>query len=105
MPQRKPASTLSASSTPEPKYDPPTPAARTTTQQTWDIFMSHASPDKPWVRGLVKTLRAKGVTVSFDEDSLEWGEDLQRGINRGFINIRKAIAVRSQTYLAQQHWT
>jgi hypothetical protein len=105
IPQRKPAATLAAASTSEPRSAPPTPAARTTAQQTWDIFMSHASPDKPWVRGLVKTLRANDVTVWFDEDSLEWGEDLQRGINRGLINSRKAIAVLSQSYLAQRKWT
>ena len=83
IPQRKPAITPAAASVPEPKHAPPTPAARTTAQQTWDIFMSHASPDESWVRGLVKALRANGVTVWFDEDSLEWGEDLQRGINSG----------------------
>jgi hypothetical protein len=105
IPQRKPAVTPAAASVPEPKQAPPAPAARTTAQQTWDIFMSHASPDKPWVRGLVKALRAKGVAVWFDEDSLEWGEDLQRGINRGLINSRKAIAVLSQSYLAQRKWT
>jgi hypothetical protein len=105
IPQRKPTITPTAASVPEPKYALPTPAVRTTAQQAWDIFMSHASPDKPWVRGLVKALRANGVTVWFDEDSLEWGEDLQRGINRGLINSRKAIAVLSQSYLAQRKWT
>ncbi len=105
IPQRKPIVTPSAASVSEPKHADPAPAARTPTQQTWDIFMSHASPDKPWVRGLVKALRDKDVTVWFDEDSLEWGDDLQRGINRGLINSRKAIAVLSQSYLAQRKWT
>jgi len=105
IPQRKPTVTPASASVPAPKHAPPKPIARTTAQQTWDIFMSHASPDKPWVRGLVRALRAKGVTVWFDEDSLEWGEDLQRGINRGLINCRKAIAVLSQSYLAQRKWT
>jgi TIR domain len=86
-------------STPKPK------TREMTVQKTWDIFMSHASPDKPWVRGLVKALRASDVTVWFDEDTLEWGEDLQRGINRGLKNCRKAIAVLSQSYLAERKWT
>ncbi len=105
IPQRKPAVRPAAASVPELKHAPPTPAARTTTRETWDIFMSHASPDKPWVKGLVKALRTEGVTVWFDEDSLEWGEDLQRGINRGLIGSRKAIAVLSPSYLAQRKWT
>jgi hypothetical protein len=88
-----------------PSPAPPNSTQRKPVQQTWDIFMSHASPDKPWVRGLVKALRANDVTVWFDEDSLEWGEDLQRGINRGLINSRKAIAVLSRSYLAQRKWT
>jgi TIR domain len=90
---------------PDPKHAPPKVWFHKTVQQAWDIFMSHASPDKPWVRSLVKALRANGVTVWFDEDSLEWGEDLQRGINRGLINSRKAIAVLSQSYLAERKWT
>ena len=105
IPQRKAAVTPAAPSLPETKHAPPATAARRPTQRTWDIFMSHASPDKPWVRGLVKALRAKDVTVWFDEDSLEWGEDLQRGINRGLTNSRKAIAVLSPSYLAQRKWT
>jgi hypothetical protein len=93
----------SAAAIPRPAL--PNSPQRIPVQQTWDVFMSHASPDKPWVRGLVKALRANGVTVWFDEDSLEWGEDLQRGINRGLINSRKAIAVLSRSYLAQRKWT
>jgi TIR domain len=73
--------------------------------ETWDVFMSHASPDKPWVKGLVRALREADVTVWFDEDYLEWGENLQRGINRGLINSRKAIAVLSKSYLAERKWT
>ena len=73
--------------------------------ETWDVFMSHASPDKPWVKGLVRALREAGVTVWFDEDCLGWGENLQRGINRGLINSRKAIAVLSKSYLAERKWT
>lgn len=90
---------------PDPKHAPPKASLHKKVQRAWDVFMSHASPDKPWVRGLVKALRANGVTVWFDEDSLEWGENLQRGINRGLINSRKAIAVLSQSYLAERKWT
>ncbi len=81
------------------------PASEIRAQQTWDIFMSHASPDKRWVRGLVTALREADVTVWFDEDCLEWGEDLQRGINQGLKNCRKVIAVLSKPYLAERKWT
>jgi len=74
-------------------------------QQTWDIFISHASPDKPWVRGLTTALRNNGVSVWFDEDTLEWGEDLLHGINRGLKNCQRAILVLSKAYLAGRKWT
>ncbi len=56
IPQRKP---IIPSAVPEPRHAHPVPPVHTPTQQTWDIFLSHASPDKPWVRGLVKALRAQ----------------------------------------------
>jgi hypothetical protein len=73
--------------------------------QKWDIFMSHASPDKPYVRRLVAELRKADITVWFDEDSIAWGESLRPAINMGLINSRYAIAVLSKPFLAERKWT
>jgi hypothetical protein len=67
--------------------------------------MSHASPDKPYVRGLVKALRDGGVTVWFDEDHIEWGESVPREIRKGLLNSRYGIVVLSEAYLAERKWT
>jgi hypothetical protein len=74
-------------------------------QNKWDIFMSHASPDKPYVRGLVKELREKNIAVWFDEDSLSWGESLRQGIKKGLNNSRYGIVVLSKAYLSERKWT
>ena len=73
--------------------------------ESWDVFMSHASPDKPYVRGLVKALRDGGVTVWFDEDHIEWGESVPREIRKGLLNSRYGIVVLSEAYLAERKWT
>jgi len=88
-----------------PSRTPLMSAQKHSVQQTWDIFISHASPDKPWVRGLATALRNNGITVWFDEDTLEWGEDLLHGINGGLKNCQRAILVLSKAYLAGRKWT
>lgn len=79
--------------------------AETKKAQKWDIFMSHASPDKPYVRQLVAELRKADITVWFDEDSLAWGESLRPAINKGLINSSYAIVVLSKPFLAERKWT
>jgi hypothetical protein len=79
--------------------------AQTEKAQKWDIFMSHASPDKPYVRELVAELRKAEITVWFDEDSIAWGESLRPAINKGLINSSYAIVVLSKPFLAERKWT
>ncbi len=79
--------------------------AETKKAQKWEIFMSHASPDKPYVRLLVSELRKADITVWFDEDSIAWGESLRPAINKGLINSRYAIVVLSKPFLAERKWT
>ena len=74
-------------------------------QQTWDIFMSHASPDKPYVGQLVKALREAGVTVWYDDDCVAWGEPLRQAIKNGLKNSSYGIVVLSKAYLADRKWT
>lgn len=80
-------------------------AQRKPVQQTWDIFVSHASPDKPYVGGLVKALREAGVTVWYDNDCVAWGEPLRQAIKNGLKNSSYGIVVLSKAYLADRKWT
>jgi hypothetical protein len=110
IPPRKPAAapvplptpTL-APPTPEPVALRPSPAKPV--DQTWDIFMSHASPDKPYVRGLVKALRAKDVSVWFDEDCIKPGEPSRQAIKNGLKKSTYGIVVLSPAYIADRKWT
>jgi nucleotide-binding universal stress UspA family protein len=43
-----------------------------------DVFLSHNSRDKPAVRELAAALRARGLSVWLDEDSLLPGEPWQK---------------------------
>lgn len=42
----------------------------------YDIFLSHNRKQKIWVRELVKFLRSQGLSVFFDEDNIQPGEDI-----------------------------
>ena len=41
----------------------------------FDVFVSHATEDKPYVDPLAKALDDAGVRVWFDRTTLEWGDD------------------------------
>lgn len=41
--------------------------------RSFDVFVSHSSVDKPWVRQLVQDLRRYGVTVWVDEEEIRPG--------------------------------
>lgn len=59
---------------------------------SWDVFVSHNLRQKSWVRETVKQFRNLGINVFFDEDSLEPGEPIITGIERG-INGSRHIAL------------
>src|SRR5438105_3463345 len=46
----------------------------TATPATFDVFLSHGSPDKPWVRTLRNELVERGLKVFLDESELKPGE-------------------------------
>jgi TIR domain len=73
--------------------------------QQWDVFISHASEDKPYVDPLVAKLEAAGVSVWYDRLVLEWGDDLRPQIDNGLINCRYGIVVFSKAFLAKKKWT
>jgi len=112
IPLRKPASTpvQPPAQVPSPEVSKPAASPKPTSPQkpvlqTWDVFMSHASPDKPYVGDLVKALREAGVTVWYDDDCVAWGEPLRQAIKNGLKNSTYGIVVLSKAYLADRKWT
>jgi len=70
-----------------------------------DVFISHASEDKPYVEPLAKALEAAGVSVWYDRLVLEWGDDLRPMIDNGLVNCRYGIVILSKAFLAKKKWT
>lgn len=73
--------------------------------EKWDVFISHASEDKPYVDPLAKALEAAGVSVWYDTLVLKWGDDLRSVIDNGLINCRYGIVVLSKAFLGKKKWT
>jgi hypothetical protein len=71
----------------------------------YDVFICHASEDKPYVDPLVEALQTAGITVWFDKTSLQWGDDLRSAIDLGISNCRYGIVVFSKAFLSKKKWT
>jgi TIR domain len=106
IPRRQPPPAPPASDPrPVPSQSVPISKEPAPVQETWDIFMSHATPDKPYAKGLVKALREKDITVWFDDDCIALGEPVRQAIKNGLNNSRYGIVVLSKAYLANRKWT
>lgn len=67
--------------------------------KTRDLFISHASEDKPdFVRPLVSALIKEGVSVWYDEHELTIGSDLAAEITKGLIHSRYGVVVMSPNF-------
>lgn len=71
----------------------------------WDVFVSHASEDKPYVDVLVQKLTEAGIKVWFDRTAIDWGSDIRITIDHGLKNCTYGIVVFSRAFLAQKKWT
>lgn len=71
----------------------------------YHVFISHASEDKDdFVRPLAKSLQHKGLTVWYDEFSLNLGDSITESINYGLANSAYGIVVISSHFLSKK-WT
>ncbi|WP_123619085.1 TIR domain-containing anti-phage reverse transcriptase [Phaeobacter inhibens] len=70
----------------------------------FDIFLSHASEDKPRVRKLKKKLEAVGIKVFFDEESITWGDSIVQRINHGLLKSTFFVPFLTNTFAAKG-WT
>lgn len=72
--------------------------------KTFDVFISHASADKPAVVvPLWNALEARGVQVWIDAGELRIGMSLRREIDRGIANSHFGVVVLSPAFFGA-HW-
>jgi len=76
---------------------------------TYDVFLSHGSPDKPWVRNLYAALTAAGVTAYLDEVAIEAGDNFVCNLSSGIGHTSTFVIVVSQGTMdrawVEQEWT
>jgi hypothetical protein len=79
------------------------PSHRELQEEVHDLFLSHASEDKDAIaRPLYEALIAKGVSVWFDEATLELGDSLRRKIDKGLAKCRYGVVILSPKFLSKQ---
>jgi tetratricopeptide (TPR) repeat protein len=69
--------------------------------ETYDVFISHASEDKDFVRPLAQELRSLGLNVWYDSFVLRVGDNLARSIDIGLSKSRYGIVVLSKAFFAK----
>jgi len=82
-------------------------AGETATQ--YDIFLSHGSPDKPWVRELQRELDALGLYSFLDEKDLKPAQNWVLGLSDGLRRSRFLVLIMTAETLTRpwvvQEWT
>lgn len=68
----------------------------------WDVFISHASPDKKrFVLPLAEELQVRGVRVWLDIWTVELGDSIYASISDGLKHSRFGIVVLSKAFFAR----
>ncbi len=67
-----------------------------------DVFISHASEDKNFVRPLADALQKSGLSVWYDEFALTVGDGLRKKIDEGLAHSRYGIVVLSHSFFAKE---
>src|SRR5688572_16905205 len=62
----------------------------------FDVFLSHGSPDKPWVRALHERLTSAGIVAYLDEVAIEAGENFVCNLSSGIGRTSTFVIVVSQ---------
>src|SRR5215468_2574123 len=68
----------------------------------YDVFLSHATLDKPVVRELAERLRRDGIRVWFDEWSIHLGDIIPEKLERGLERSRTLILFMSKNAFASE---
>lgn len=74
----------------------------TKVNETWDVFISHASEDKASIaRPLRDALAQAGLKVWFDESELKVGDHLHKSIDEGIAKSGYGIVILSENFFAK----
>jgi hypothetical protein len=82
--------------------EPPEKRQYKSPSKQWDIFLSHASEDKPYARAMADTLKGLGLTVFLDECELVMGRSLRGQIDRALLDSRFGLLILSPPFLAKR---
>jgi hypothetical protein len=75
----------------------------TESHQKWDVFIAHASEDKEaFVRPLATVLQSLGMSVWYDEFSLQLGDSLSRSIDKGILGSQYGLVVVSPAFIEKK---
>ena len=76
---------------------------------SYDVFLSHGSPDKEWVRQLRERLEAAGVTSWLDEIDIDAGDNWVRRLSEGLERASTLVLIVSLGTMdrpwVEQEWT
>jgi hypothetical protein len=67
----------------------------------YDVFISHASEDKTFVRPLVHALQQAGLKVWYDEFALRLGDSLRKSIDHGLSASRYGLVILSRHFFSK----
>jgi hypothetical protein len=62
------------------------------------VFLSHSSKDKPFVRELYRRLTRDGVNCFFDAESIEWGDNWVRTLERALDECTDIVFILSPDF-------
>ena len=75
----------------------------------YDLFLSHGTPDKEWVRALQKELEAEGLRAFLDEKDLKPGENWVISLGDALLRSRFLVLILTRETVArpwvEQEWT
>ena len=81
------------------------PKYQARTLPEYDVFISHANKDKEdLVEELYQSLKALGISIFYDKESLEWGDKWKDKILDGTKKAEFAIIVISENFFDRE-WT
>lgn len=81
-------------------------AASAEMTKMFDLFISHATPDKDEVvRPLAEALKTRGADVFYDEWEIRVGDSLREKIDAGLARSRFGVVILSESFLARRQWT
>src|SRR5262245_30437303 len=80
------------------------------TDSPWyDVFLSHGSPDKPWVRALYERLSSAGIVAYLDEVAIEAGDNFVRHLSECIGRTSTFVIVVSRATMSrpwvEHEWT